>query len=194
VLSISEGGFGLETTARVEQGEPIRLRFKAQGPLPELEVEAIVWYDHPAPRARIKGEQRVLGCVLPDRAPAFLELFAALERRNAPTQRTLRSPRPARGPRPHSGDVDLPRSRDPLPPPKPEPEESLPSFRVRLRQVGGPRTRFVSVRACSLVQAAERARSELSDAGGAERWAVLEVTPDAGGRPARPTPERPARG
>lgn len=177
VLSVSEGGFGLQTTVRVEQGDPIRLRIPAQGSVGELEVEAIVWYDHPAPRARGNAQQRLLGCVVADRSPAFLELFAEVERRNAPPQRRVRAPLPRSAPKLHSEEAGLPRSKDPLPPPKPEPEEELPSFRVRLRQIGGPRTRVVSVRACSIPQAAERARSELSDATGPDRWAVIEVAP-----------------
>lgn len=179
MLSVSEGGFGLETTARVEQGDPIRLRFPAQGSLAELELEAIVWYDHPAPRARGNAQQRLLGCVVADRSPSFLDLFAEVERRSAPPQRWVGAPRPRNAQKLHTAEADLPRSRDPLPPPKPEPEEELPSFRVRLRQIGGSRTRVVSVRACSIRQAAECARSELSDATGphADRWAVIEVTP-----------------
>lgn len=150
--------------------------------MPELEVEAIVWYDTAAPALRGRSGQRLHGCVLPDRSPAFLELFADVERRNAPAQRRAR---PAARKR-RVEDVDLPRSRDPLPPPKPEPEESLPHFRVRLRQIGGPRTRNVSVRACSIPQAADRARAELGDSGSAGgRWAVLEVTPCAGEGPGR---------
>ena len=66
-----------------------------------------------------------------------------------------------------------------LVPRKPESEESLPQVRVRLRQIGGLRTRFVSVRATSIAQAAERVRSELSGLAscGDDAWEVLEITP-----------------
>jgi hypothetical protein len=183
VVSISEGGFAVETTARVEQGEPVRLRFQAQGSVPEFEVEALVWYGQVARG----GERRRLGCVMPDRDPAFLQLFAAVERRNGPRERPNRVARVASlRQRLREEEPDLPRSREPLPPPKPEPEETLPAFRVRLRQIGGPRTRNVSVQACSIVQAAERARDELSASGlDPESWAILEVTP-VGDAPARP--------
>jgi hypothetical protein len=179
VLSLSEGGFGLETTERVDQGDSIRLHIKAQGAAPEVIVEAIVWYDNPAPRARRKGELRLLGCFLPNRSPAFLKLFAAVEKRNAPPEPPKRAARTRSARELHSDDVDLPRSHAPLVPRKPEPEESLPHFRVRLRQTGGPRTRFVSVRAASIAQAAERVRSELSGPAscGADAWEVLEITP-----------------
>jgi hypothetical protein len=179
VLRISEAGFGLETTQRVEQGESIRVRIRAHGAVSEVQVDAIVWYDHPAPNGYKKGALRLLGCVLPDRSPPFLELFAAVERRNTPRERPTAKRHTRPEPKPCSEDVDLPRSRDPLSPPKPEPEESLPCFRVQLRQVGGPRTRRVSVRACSMPQAAERALSQSSDPArrDSEVWEVLEVTP-----------------
>jgi len=178
VLSISEGGFGLETSERVDQGDPIRLHIQAQGAAPAIRVEAIVWNDNPAPCARGNGQLRLLGCFLPKRSAAFLKLFAAVEKRNAlpePPTRTART-RSAQAPQPE--DADLPRPRAPLVPRKPEPEESLPDFRIRLRQIGGPRTRFVSVRAVSMAQAAEIARSELSGLVrcGADAWEILEIT------------------
>jgi len=187
VLRISEAGFGLETRQRVEQGEPIRVRIRAHGAVPEVEVDAIVWYDTPAPRTHKKGAFRMLGCVLPDRPPSFLELFAAVERRNAPRERPTREPRSRTTAKPPSQDVDLPRSRAPLSPPKPEPEESLPGFRVRLRQIGGPRTRRVSVQAHSIPQAAERALAKLSDRADSDSdvWEVLEVTPSPESRAER---------
>ena len=133
-------------------------------------VDAIVWNDRPAVRSRNGASLRSLGCIVSDPPAALLELMAEQERRSPP-----RAPRPAT--RATSASIspeskaDLPRSRVPFPPPKPEPDESFPRFRVRLKQVGGPRIRIVSVRACSMMQAAERARSAL--AGG---WEVLEVT------------------
>jgi hypothetical protein len=179
VLSISEGGFSLETNERVDQGDSIRLHIQAQGAAPEVIVDAIVWYDNPAPHARRNGELRLLGCFLPNRSPTFLKLFAAVEKRNAPPEPPKRAARTRSAQELHSEDVDLPRSRAPLVPRKPEPEESLPRFRVRVRQIGGPRTRFVSVRAASIAQAAERVRSELSGPAGCgtDAWEVLEITP-----------------
>lgn len=187
VRSLSEGGFGLETTAQAEQGDPIRVRFAAQGPLPEVEVEAIVWYVRTASRGGKgvrKGELRLVGCIVPGEDASFLEIFSALDRRNGPAERPRRGrPRgPARerreepAPKP-TVEEDLPRSRDPLPPPKPEPEETLPVFTVRLRQVGGSRTRTVTVRAHSTVEAAERSRSQVGSGADGVEWAVLEVRP-----------------
>jgi hypothetical protein len=175
VLSLSEGGLGLETTLRVDQGESVRLAIQEHRGAEPVEVEAIVWNRNPAPRAR-KGERlRILGCVVAAPTPGYLDLVAQLERRNALPEERM-SPRRAKAyAKPARSDEDLPRTRVPLPPPKPPPEETLPSFRVRLRQVGGPRTRVVSVQARSLGQAEERARAGLEDAG---NWEVVAAAPE----------------
>jgi hypothetical protein len=88
VLSLSEGGFGLETTERVEQGDPIRLHIQAQGTAPEVKVEAIVWYDNPAPRAHRNGELRLLGCFHSPGTPAV-----PLDRSKSPDPSILRAVR-----------------------------------------------------------------------------------------------------
>jgi hypothetical protein len=174
VVSLSEGGVGLVAALRVEQGDPIQLRILPHRKGREFTVDALVWNDRPGPRTRGGGRLRQIGCVISDPPRAFLDLMAAQEGRNPSGLRTSA----ARAAALPETETDLPRSRDPLPPPKPEPEESLSRFRVRLKQVGGPRTRIVSVRACSIKQAAERALSELADSAGkpAGTWEVLEVS------------------
>lgn len=178
-MSLSEGGLGLEVPLRIEQGESIRLRIMPHAGKRAVDVEGIVWNDRPARRARAEAGLRLLGCVVSDPSPAFLELFAELERRNAPPRpRTAaRSRRPAAAPSPPVPESDLPRSRSPLPPAKPEPQEALPTFRVRMKQSGGPRTRIVTVHAGSLVEARELARAV--DSGSAEGWEVMEVAGEA---------------
>ena len=74
-------------------------------------------------------------------------------------------------------EADLPRSRDLQPPPKVEPEESLPYFRIRVKQIGGPRTRILTVQARSATQAEERAMTELAGiTGDAAGWGVLHIS------------------
>jgi hypothetical protein len=73
-------------------------------------------------------------------------------------------------------ECDLPRSRVLTPPPKPEPEETLPTFRVRLKQVGGPRSRSIAVRAHSVAEAEAMARTELATlTAGDPEWELVEV-------------------
>jgi hypothetical protein len=200
VVTLSEGGLAVETALSVEQGESIRLRILANRGAQAVEVEGIVWNDHAAGRARGTGRLRVLGCVVSDPPPAFLALLGEVERQKAPPERrplpararcaaAAPEPPPAAAPAPRADAVresepepDLPRSRAPLAPPKPEVEETLPGFRVRFKQVGGPRTRVLTVRARSFAQAEERARTELAASAAADgcAWHLLEILPGAG--------------
>ena len=60
--------------------------------------------------------------------------------------------------------------------PDPEPEENLPTFRIRLKQIGGPRTRSRAVRARSVAEAEAIVRSELdSVVQGGPAWELIEV-------------------
>lgn len=183
LVSLSGGGLGIEAPLRVEQGDPISLRLLPSRRARAVSVDGIVWNDRPIRRS-VKGARlHLLGCVVSDPPPAFLELFAEVERRNAPAPERRAAPILARRAEPSTEiESDLPRSRAPLPPPKPEPEESLPRFRVRLKQVAGPRTRTISVRARSLADAEERARAELSAShdGDTDGWEVLAVLPGGG--------------
>ena len=81
-------------------------------------------------------------------------------------------------------DEDLPRSREPMPPPKPEPEELLPGFRVRVKQVGGHRTRMFRARATSLSEAADRVVAALAHADG--EWEVLAAAKEEDGNGSLP--------
>jgi hypothetical protein len=169
------------TPLRVEQGESIQVRIVPQGGARAVEVAGIVWNDNPAPRVRGSVGLRLLGCLVSDPPPAFLDLLDELEKRSERSKSrgsALRSGlHPGAAASLSQNEADLPRSRVPLPPPKPEPEESLPCFQVRLKRVGAPRTRIVVVRARSVAQAEERARSEFAGPDGSGAWAVLEVAP-----------------
>lgn len=182
VVSLSEGGLGIEAPLRVEQGDPITLRLLPRRGERSVTVEGIVWNDRPIRRSAKGTRLRLLGCILSDPPPDFNALIAEVEKRNAqPERRATPILRQRAEPSPEP-EADLPRSRAPLPPPKPEPEESLPGFRVRLKQVEGPRTRTVVVRARSLADAEERARAELaaSNGGATDGWEVLAVLPGSG--------------
>jgi hypothetical protein len=203
VVTLSEGGLAVETALSVEQGEPIHLRILANRGARAVEVDGIVWNDHAAGRARGASRLRVLGCVVSDPPAAFLELLDEVERQKASPERrplparprstaAVPEPQPAAAPAPapracaapaREPEPDLPRSRAPLAPPKPEAEEALPGFRVRFKQVGGPRTRVLTVRARSFAQAEERARTELAACAAADAcvWHLLEILPGAGG-------------
>lgn len=192
VVALSEGGLAVVTGVLFEQGETIRLIMDPQGARP-IKVSAIVWNDT-KPRT-VSGESRLhrLGCVVSQPSDSFVALLGRL----------LPNPLDASVGKPVGGvsesvpiavpkqrdferemvENDLPRSREIQPPPKLDAEETLPYFRIRLKQIGGPRTRIMTVQARSASQAEIRALEELAsitnDAAG---WGVLHVSKLIGGR------------
>lgn len=184
IVTLSEGGFALETEPRFEMGEEVRVCILPHRRERAVKITGIIWNDQPSRR---RGSPlHVFGCVVSDPPPRFLELLAEVEAREVTSEprpsfgrsraETRRpSPRRRPAPEPPVGAAELPRSREPMPPPKPEPEETLPRFRVRLKQVGGARTRTVELRAPSAARARDLALGEVTGAG--TRWQVLEVAP-----------------
>ncbi len=109
------------------------------------------------------------------------DAYKALLERHLPAE--LRSdfvpiakPQP-RDPVSESCEADLPRSREIQPPPKREPEDTLPYFRVRMKQIGGPRTRIITIRARSATHAETLAHDELARVcKDFEGWGVLHIS------------------
>lgn len=183
VTSLSEGGLAVVADLLLEQGDPIRLFIEPGEGRRPIKVSAIVWNDQAASPSGRVSRMRSVGCVVSQPSRAFLALLEELT--PAPLQ-TKNASIPIARPRAVAPDVvehDLPRSRDLQPPPKAEPEENLPYFRVRLKQIGGPRTRILTLRARSATQAETLALDELetitSDAAG---WGVLHIARLAGTR------------
>jgi len=184
-VTLSEGGLAVVTGVTLDQGDAVRLAIDPKGARPIL-VSAIVWNDS-QPSTRQKGSVlRRLGCVVS--APS--DSFTALLDRMLPKEADARSrvvardhtdttPLPKSAPRDRVdewAEADLPRSRELQPPPKTEPEENLPWFRVRLKQLGGPRTRIMTLRARSATQAEGRALEELAGlTHDSTAWGVLHV-------------------
>jgi hypothetical protein len=191
IVTLSEGGIAVVTSLDLDQGDPIRIVIDPRGARP-IRVSAIVWNDT---MARVSGaETRLqrLGCVISEPSDTFVALLDRL----LPPDPEILSSRPvggtsesipiavpkARAPQDDWAETDLPRSRDLQPPPKVDPEESLPYFRIRLKQIGGPRTRIMTIQARSASQAERRALERLdSIATGAEGWGVLHVAKMTGG-------------
>ena len=192
IVTLSEGGLAVVTGACFEQGDPIRLILDPKGARPIL-VSAIVWNDIEGRSNDDSSTLRRFGCVISQPSDSF----QALLDRMLPDEALLSNPRVAKDhsdttsvapPKPinrgdEGAEADLPRSRELQPPPKVEPEESLPYFRIRLKQIGGPRTRVMTLQARSATQAEQRALEELAcmthDATG---WGVLHVAKVTGRR------------
>ncbi|MEM9175520.1 MAG: PilZ domain-containing protein [Myxococcota bacterium] len=185
VVTLSEGGLAVLTGAHFDQGDSIRLVIDPKGPSP-IRVSAIVWNDSQAKTSNTETRLRRFGCVISSPSDSFVALLERMLPSEVPITKTVAKDHtdtiPVPKPQPRDVErealeADLPRSRELQPPPKVEPEESLPYFRIRLKQIGGPRTRILTVQARSASQAEERAMQELSsitdDAAG---WGVLHVS------------------
>lgn len=184
LVTLSEGGFAVITTLGLGQGESIRVLVKPDHGGTPIKISGIVWNE--AETAGIGTSSRLhrLGCVVSDPPDSYL---AMLDRLDPPSAR--REPMPIAVPilrrdfDSEAAEADLPRSREILPPPKREPEETLPYFRIRMKQIGGPRTRILTLRARSASHAEQLALDELarvcSDSAG---WGVLHIARIAGGR------------
>jgi len=169
IVTISEGGFGVETGFESTEGDALRVRLLPHRGGNAVEITALVWNERTRFHLDTGETKRTLGCIVSEPPPEFLELVEELRRREAPSRRRLRSVRT---------DSSLPRPKDPLPPPKPEPEETLPAFRVRAKQLGGPRSRSLRVQARSAADAELRSIEQLGEA-----WEILEVVPERRGTP-----------
>lgn len=177
VVSLSEGGLAVVAELNLEQGDPIRMIIDPGAGARPIKVSAIVWNDDLASPSGRSTKIRKLGCVVSQPSKAFLGLLNRLDERPGPAPH---QPIPIARPKPIDIDrpePDLPRSRELQPPPKREPEETLPYFRVRLKQIGGPRTRILTVRARSATQAEQLAFLELdritTDSQG---WGLLHIS------------------
>jgi hypothetical protein len=173
IVTLSEGGLAVVTALGFEQGDPIRILIKpGQGGKP-ISVSAIVWNDRSSASAGTQSRLRRYGCVVSQPSYAYLALLNGLAPRPEPVP--IAVPR-RRDHESESIETDLPRSREIQPPPKPEPEESLPYFRIRMKQIGGPRTRILTLRARSATQAETLALEELDTVcSDSEGWGVLHI-------------------
>ena len=186
IVTLSEGGLAVVTDLDFDHGDPIRLVIKPDKGSKAISVSAIVWNDRSSASSGSQSRLRRYGCVVSQPSYSYLALLNRL----APEipQATRPEPVPIAVPRQRNADSesvepDLPRSREIQPPPKPEPEESLPYFRVRMKQIGGPRTRILTLRARSATQAETLALEELEAiCSDAEGWGILHITRVSGGR------------
>ena len=155
VLDLSEGGLSVLTALEVEQGESLLVRFKAPGGTP-IEVEALLWHSRRV-RDRASGKTTwALGLMISRACDAYFRL--------APQ---TGAPRPEPASSSAEGDPGAPGESE-------ESEESsgkeLAEFRIRVKQIGGPRTRNLTLSAESREEARALAATHLGD-----DWEVLEI-------------------
>lgn len=201
VVSLSEGGLAIITELEFDQGDPIRLLISPGRGRAPLKVSAIVWNQRRTTGSGKAAGLRRYGCVVSEPSRSFLDLLDRFDPSLSTSPANGASPsdgissRPAaaatipvaksrsRDPESESVEPDLPRSRELQPPPKPEPEENWPYFRVRMKQIGGPRTRILTLRARSATHAETLAHDELARVcRDAEGWGVLHIARVSGRR------------
>jgi PilZ domain len=184
LVTLSEGGFAVVTTLGLGQGESIRVLIKTDQGGPPIKVSGIVWNEAEAAGIGTSSRLHRLGCVVSEPPATYLALLDRLDPPSArPQVVPIAVPVIRRDPAAEAAEVDLPRSRELLPPPKREPEETLPYFRIRMKQIGGPRTRILTLRARSASHAEQLALDELERiSGDSAGWGVLHVARIAGGR------------
>jgi hypothetical protein len=176
VTTLSEGGLAVLTDLRFEQGDPIHLKIKSGLGGKPIIVSAIIWNDRPSSGADVKSRLRRYGCVISQPSRSYLALLDRLEPSSVrPDPVPVAVPR-RRDTETESAEPDLPRSRELQPPTKREPEETLPYFRIRMKQIGGPRTRILTLRARSATQAETLALEELAKlCNDADGWGILHI-------------------
>lgn len=177
IVTLSEGGLAVVTTLHFDQGDPIRIVINPDGRKP-IKVSAIVWNERTPAASDRSSSLRRLGCVISEPPASFMALLDQLAPASEPPrlERVPLAPPKPRDLEAESCEADLPRPRELEPPPKPEPEESLPYFRVRMKQIGGPRTRILTVRARSASHAETLATDELAKVcKDADGWGVLHI-------------------
>ena len=185
LCSLSAGGLSLEARLRVEQGDGIRLRILPHRRARAVTVGAIVWNDRPLRGAGRKGALRTIGCVVSDPPQAYLDLIAEVDECNghagplppsvrpAPDVDLLRSGEPPPAPKPLADEAPLSRPGAASSGPKPLADEVLSSFRVRVKRVGGRRMRTFRTRMRTASAATDRVHAALGGTQGA--WEVLDT-------------------
>lgn len=188
LVTLSEGGFAVITTLGLGQGESIRVVIKPDNGGPAVKVTGIVWNEAETSAVGTSSRLHRLGCVVSDPPASYIAILDRLappaRPEPIPVAIPVRRPEPLPEVEAEAAEADLPRSRELQPPPKREPEETLPYFRIRMKQIGGPRTRILTLRARSASHAEQLALDELARVcRDSEGWGVLHVSRvSAGGR------------
>ena len=198
IVTLSEGGIGIRTNVAFEEGDEARIRLLPPRGGP-IDVHALVWNESKRFDQSRRTSLRTFGCVVSDPPAAFLRLIDEMAERDRPIPRRrvrpvepeptprkrARAPEPeplqqkrTRPPEPESleiveeapADPDLPCPRIPLPPHKSGPGEGQPMLRLRIKQVRGPRSRWLELPSPSLLEAQIWIRQNLEG-----EWEILEI-------------------
>jgi hypothetical protein len=170
VLDVSVDGMFVQTSAVLPAGTELRVRVLSTSSTPAFELDARVARAKRVPPQLVSSAAGGMGLrVL--RPPAEFAALQAGGGEEGVTETPAAAPRPAPSQRPIPAAPPAPASRRaPATPPTPPPAPTGPTFRVRLKQKSGDRSRLLVVVAPDPAAARKKA---LSDIGAG--WDVLEV-------------------
>lgn len=151
VLDMSEGGLAVRTPLEADQGDALRVRIEAPGG--PLELEAIVWHSRLVRSRGSEDRSWALGLMIAKAPDAYFHIVP----RDAP-----RDAMEPESDAPDLADAAAAIAAD-------ECSDGL-VFRIRVKQLAGPRTRILSLNAESEDEARALASAELKD-----EWEILET-------------------
>jgi hypothetical protein len=156
IIDLSEGGLCLRTQVAVSTGDQLNLRIQARGKT--LEVKALVWHSRQVRQCSTNAVFYVIGLMLVDAPETYFEFLPD-------TQRKTNSP-------PDQQEPSTERTETSAFAQAPAQEESseLNPYHIRVKQLGAPRTRVLSLSAESLEKARSLAMAELGNG-----WEVLGI-------------------
>ena len=172
IVTLSEGGVGIKTSVAFEEGDEARICLLPERG-PRIEVCALIWNERKLRDEHQRTSLRTFGCVVSHPPKAFLRLIDQMSdgEHQPPRKRaTPREPEPLEILEEAPADPDLPCPRTPLAPHKPEAEDGHPTLRLRVKQVRGPRSRWLEIGARSLMEAQIWIRQNLEG-----EWEILEM-------------------
>lgn len=171
VLDISATGIFVQTSAKVTIGSVVQLEMNIPGFDTPVHADAQVARQKVVPHELRSVERGGLGLRIILPPPEFLAYYASAVRIEIPDASSSEGakPAPAAAPKaPRKAPPKAPREACPKPPEK----TTEITYRVRLGQIGGSRTRTIDVTCSSLQQAESTALRKAGD-----KWKVLAVKP-----------------
>ena len=176
ILDLSSTGVFVQTTAHPPVGEAVALELGIPGRKQTLRVQAQVVRLKVVPAQLLNLAQGGIGLRITNAPESYFAFLAEALPRLAPEMQAQAEEAPQPPARPASratvpiGTPSARGGRAPAAEPKPEPERA---YRVRVRQIGGARSRVLRLRAASARDAAAAGLREVGSG-----WKVLETEED----------------
>jgi Tfp pilus assembly protein PilZ len=165
VLNVSPRGLFVQTNAEARPGSEVSINLTPPSQREPVEVRATVVWKRTVPRQMLASDRGGMGLRIQDAPESYYTYLSGVLGglgQDAPDKATARHAAPT----PEASPLDLPAPRTPMAAPV---SKEL-KFRVRVSQIVGSRSRYVSVTGSSPKHAGALALEEVG-----EGWQVLEV-------------------